>query len=87
MMLEGESLVQEFKYWEIRILQIYVQATPLEVDSRRIQFLIEEQSLVKSGRRSISRLYRHISGHVTIFSLAAYKLHSHTLKLVLFTFS
>ncbi len=46
-MLEGESLVQEFKYWEIRILQICVQATPLEVDGRRMHFLIDSQSFIK----------------------------------------
>ncbi len=48
MILDGESLVQEFKNWEIRILQICVQATPLEVDSRRIHFLKEAKSLVKT---------------------------------------
>ncbi len=47
MILDGESRIQEFKNWEIRILQICVQATPLEFDSRRIHFLIEAKFFSK----------------------------------------
>ncbi len=48
-----ERRVQELKCWEIRILQIYVQATPLEVDSRRMHFLIEAKSLLSSPGKMI----------------------------------
>ncbi len=60
MMLEGESLVQEFKYWEIRILQICVQATPLEVDSRRIKFELKRtpRYLAVCSRDNASPLMR-----------------------------
>ncbi len=55
-----ERRAQQLKCWEIRILQICVQATPLEVDSRRMHFLIEAKSLLSSPGKMISEQYRII---------------------------
>ncbi len=49
-----------YKCWEIRILQICVQATPLEVDSRRMHFLIEAKSLLSSPGKMIGEQYKII---------------------------
>ncbi len=37
-----------YKSWEIITLEICVYATPLEVDRRRMHFLIEAKSLLSS---------------------------------------
>ncbi len=50
--------VQELKCWEIRILQICVYDTPLEVDSRRMHFLIEAKSLLSNPGKMIGEQYR-----------------------------
>ncbi len=60
MIIEVERRVQELKCWEIRILQICVEATPLEVDSRRMHFLIEAKSLLSSPGKMIGEQYRII---------------------------
>ncbi len=48
MIIEVERRVQELKCWEIMTLQICVEATPLEIDSKRMHFLIEAKSLLSS---------------------------------------
>ncbi len=60
MIIEVERRVQELKCWEIRTLQIVVQATPLEVDSRRMHVLIEAKSLLSSPGKMIGEQYKII---------------------------
>ncbi len=55
-----ERRVQELQCWEIRTLQICVEATPLEVDSRRMHFLIEAKSLLSSPWKIIGDQYKII---------------------------
>ncbi len=60
MIIEVERRVQELKCWGIRILQICVKDTLVEVDSRRMHFLIEEKSLLSSPGKMIGEQYKII---------------------------
>ncbi len=55
-----ERRVQELKCWEIITLQMCVLATPLEVSSRRMQFLMEAKYLLSSPGKMIGEQYRII---------------------------
>ncbi len=49
MIIEVEERVQELKCWEIRTLQICVQAAPLNVDSRRMHFFNRGEVFIKQS--------------------------------------
>ncbi len=60
LIIEVEMRVQELKCWEIRTSQMRVLATPLEVDSRRMHFLIEANSLLSSLGKMIGEQHKII---------------------------
>ncbi len=59
LIIEVERRVQELNFWEIITLQICVQATPLEVDSRRMHCLIEAKFFLTSpGKETKCKAYK-----------------------------
>ncbi len=58
MIIELERRVQELNCWEITTLQMRVQATPLEIDSRHMHFLMEAKSLLSSPGKMIGEQYK-----------------------------
>ncbi len=60
MIIEVKRRVQELNCWEITTLQMRVQATPLEVDSRYMHFLMEAKPLLSSPGKMIGEQYKII---------------------------
>ncbi len=58
MIIEVERRVHELKCWDIGVLQMCVQATPLEVDSRSMHFFNRGEVFIKQSRENNCEQYK-----------------------------